>query len=665
MNMKKPLILSALLLCAGASQAARPYTLSSPDGRLSVTVDAGERLTYSVSQEGTELLSPSQIALKLTDGRTFGADCRVRNARTRKVDATIEAPFYKRKTITDRYNELTISFRGNYAVVFRAYDEGVAYRFVTECPTDFTVENEIARFEFPGDCKAYVPYVKPTDHRSGDQYFNSFENTYTYAPLREMNPERLAFTPVAVEVAGRKVCIAEADVEHYPGMYVHNPAQENILVGNFAPYPDQIEQGGHNRLQGVVRTRKPFIAQCAGRTSFPWRAVIVAEQDCQLADNDMVYKLAAPSRVEDVSWIRPGKVAWEWWNHWGLKDVDFKTGVNNATYKAYIDFASEHGIEYVILDEGWAVNLRADLFQVVPEIDLKELTAYAASKNVGLILWAGYYAFARDIEGVCKHYAEMGIKGFKVDFMDRDDQAMVDFHYAAAEAAARHGLLLDFHGSYKPTGLQRTYPNVINFEGVHGLENMKWGDIKIDQMTYDVTMPYLRMLAGPVDYTQGAMRNGSKHTYRPVNREPMSQGTRAHQLAAYVVFESPLSMLCDSPSAYRREPECTAFIAEVPTVWDETEALCGRMGEYIAMARRKGDTWYVGAMTNWDARTLELDLSMLGEGDFTAEIYRDGANADNLASDYRKERIDIPADRRVKIELAPGGGYAMKIDKKR
>lgn len=657
--MKKFLIAAFLLLACLPLAAQKRYTLTSPDGRLAVDVEAGKELRYAVSHDGTPLVLPSRIALKTGDGRTFGTDCRVRRAETRSHAGTIDAPFYKRSRVEDRYNELTLRFRDGFSVVFRAYDEGIAYRFLTDQKQDFVVADEIAEFRFGEDGNAFIPYVNSRSEELEKQYFNSFENLYTPTRLSAMNPRRIAFSPVAVEAAGCKVCIAEADVENYPGMFLWNPGQGTLLEGHFAPVPREVEQGGHNRLQMVVRSREPYIAACKGRRSFPWRIVAVATEDRQLADNDLVYRLAAPSRVADTSWIRPGKVAWEWWNAFGLKDVDFKAGVNNDTYKAYIDFASKHGIEYVILDEGWAVNLEADLFRVVPEIDLEELAAYAAARNVGLILWAGYYAFERDMERVCAHYAAMGIKGFKVDFMDRDDQQMVDFHYKAAETAARHRLMLDFHGTYKPTGLNRTYPNVVNFEGVHGLEQLKWGTG--DQVTYDVTMPFLRMFAGPVDYTQGAMRNASKENYRPVNNEPMSQGTRCRQLAAYVVFESPLSMLCDSPSAYEREPECTAFIAEIPTVWDESVALDGRIGEYITTARRKGDTWYVGSMTGWNARTLDLDLSFLGDGDFTAELFRDGANADRIASDYRMERLPIPADRRLRIELAPGGGCALKI----
>lgn len=343
--------------------------------------------------------------------------------------------------------------------------------------------------------------------------------------------------------------------------------------------------------------------------------------------------------------------------------MDFVTGVNNETYKYYIDFASQYGIEYVILDEGWSVNLAADLYQVVPEIDLQELVAYGKERNVGLILWAGYYALEKDIEGICKHYSEMGIKGFKVDFMDRDDQPMVKFHTDVAEIAACYKLLLDYHGSYKPTGLHHTYPNVINFEAVHGLEQMKWASPHTDQVIYDVTMPFIRQLAGPVDYTQGAMRNATRGNFRAVDSEAMSQGTRCRQLAQYVIFESPLNMLCDNPSNYMREEECTRFIAEVPTVWDETKVLNGEVGKHITIARKKGSDWYIGSMTDWNERTLELDLSFLGDGNYKAEVFRDGVNASRVARDYKREIITVPSDRRLTVKMASGGGCAIRIKK--
>ena len=480
----------------------------------------------------------------------------------------------------------------------------------------------------------------------------------------------MAFLPLLVDGPnGKKIAITESDLLNYPGMYLYNDMRDGDadceLEARFAPYPDEVKQGGHNNLQMEVQSRHPYIAECSGEQAFPWRIISVSESDVQMADNDMVYRLATPSDpTRDWSWVKPGKVAWDWWNDWNIDGVDFKSGINNETYKYYIDFASANGIEYVILDEGWSVNGAADLFQVVPSINLELLVKYASERNVGLILWAGYWAFDRDMEKVCKHYSEMGIKGFKIDFMDRDDQYMVDFHRRAAEMTAKYHMLADFHGSYKPAGLHRTYPNVINFEGVHGLETMKWSGASVDQVTYDVTFPYIRMMAGPVDYTQGAMRNATRGNYHAVYNEPMSQGTRCRQLAQYVIFDSPLNMLCDSPSNYMREQECLNFIAAVPTVWDETKGLCGKVGEYIAIARRSGDDWYVGAMTDWSSRELVLDLTFLPEGSYEVVVYRDGANAHRIARDYKMDVVDLPSDCKLTVKMAPGGGFAAKIVKK-
>ena len=555
-----------------------------------------------------------------------------------------------------------------FSLIFRAYDDGVAYRFVSNLDKKKTYEviSEQAEFNFGEDRQAFIPYVNSGAKTVEGQFFNSFENTYTVQNLSQWRKDRLAFLPLVVAAdEGVKILITEADLTNYPGMHVIGTEGSNSLKGTFAPYPKVIEQGGHNRLQGMVKERENFIAKASGDEVFPWRVIMVSTSDSQLAVNDMVWKLSPKQDAgTDYGWVKPGKVAWDWWNDWNLYGVDFKAGINNETYKYYIDFASTHGIAYVILDEGWAVNLQADLFQVIPEIDIQELVDYGKERGVGIILWAGYWAFNRDMEKVCKHYSEMGVKGFKVDFMDRDDQLMVNFHARAAETAARYGLMLDFHGTYKPTGLSRRWPNVVNYEGAHGLEQMKWRPKECDQVTYDVTVPFIRMAAGPMDYTQGAMRNASKSNYRPVYNEPMSQGTRCRQLAEYVVFDSPLNMLCDSPSNYIAEAECTEFIAACPETWDESLGVNGEIGKYITIARRSGDAWYVGALTNWDERALTLDLSFLGEGEWSLDIFQDGPNAEKAARDYVHTTATVPADRKITAHLAPGGGWAAKITRK-
>ena len=459
--------------------------------------------------------------------------------------------------------------------------------------------------------------------------------------------------------------ITETHLENYPGLYLVSEGKNaQTLKGVHAPVPKELKQGGHNELQMLVQTAENYIAKVEKARTFPWRITMISRADKDLANNNLSYLLAAPSRLKDISWIKPGKVAWDWWNDWNIEGVDFRAGINNDTYKYYIDFASKHGIEYIILDEGWAVNKKADLFQVIPEIDLKEIINYGKSKNVGIILWAGYWAFARDMEHVCKHFAEMGVKGFKVDFMDRDDQPMTDFFYKAAEIASRYHLMLDYHGAFKPAGLTRTYPDVINFEGVYGLENAKWGSKDKDHVIYDAQIPFIRQAAGPMDYTQGAMKNVNLRNFYGSNSEPMSMGTRCHQLALYIVLESPINMLCDAPSNYMKEPECTEFIAQIPTTWDESCVMDGEIGKYIVTARQKGNTWYIGGITDWTARDINVDTSVLHAGNYRMEIFQDGVNADRRGTDYKKIVKDYTAGSPLQIHLAPGGGFAIKFIKK-
>ncbi len=662
MKIKSFIICLIILSISNLIYAQKKYTLQSPDKRTNVSITIGnDFLTYSVTQDDVIIINDSPITMELSNGKILGANPVVRSYDNKTVDKLIKAEFYKKEYIEDYYNELTIRFKGSYNVEFRAYNDGVAYRFCTVLPKQITIVREGVFYNFEEDYTAHIPYVN--ERRSEldflqKQFFNSFENTYTITPISKMENDRIAFMPVMVSLKdGKKVIITESDLEDYPGTFLRKNNIENSLAGIHAPYPKTEVQGGHNMLQYVVKEHENFIARVQGTRSFPWRCMIISSDDKELLNNDMVYRLASPSRVEDASWIVPGKVAWEWWNAWNIKGVDFESGVNNDTYKHYIDFASEYGIEYVILDEGWAVNKKADLFDVVPEIDIIELVEYAESKGVGIVLWAGYLAMDRDMEEVCKYYSEIGVKGFKVDFMDRDDQKAVNFYYRMAEYAAKYHLIVDFHGAYKPTGLNRTFPNVLNFEGVFGLEQTKWGQ-DIDLVTYETTIPFIRMLAGPIDYTQGAMHNANKDNYRAVWSEPMSQGTRCRQLAEYVIFESPFNMLCDSPSNYRDEEECTNFIADIPTIWDETIALDGKVGEYTVIARRSGDRWYVGGITNWEEREIEIDLSELELKNTQAIEFRDGVNANKIASDYAKNNITIE-NNIYKAQMKKGGGFVL------
>ncbi len=662
--MKKQVSIVISAMIAMSLNAANSFTLSSPDGKISTDISTDGGLNYSVSYDGTTVITPSSIGITLADGTEIGPSAKLSGAKRRSVDETIKSPFYRADELTDRYNELSFNIDRNWGIVFRAYNDGIAYRFVMKGKKPVTVTDETAILRFPSDASVAVPYVAGTSCDSYEpQFFNSFENRYTVTTLSGIDNRRLMFLPLVVEpVDGVKVLVTESALIDYPGMYLSRQSDANELTAVFAPYPKDVEQGGWNNLQGVVKSHENYIAKIDSPRALPWRITVIAPDDVTLAATNLSYLLGEPSRIDDISWIKPGKVAWEWWNNWNLDGVDFKTGVNNDTYKAYIDFAAANGIEYVILDEGWAVNKKADLMQIVPEIDLKELADYGAERNVGLILWAGYLAFDRNMEEQCKYFSDLGIKGFKIDFMNRDDQPMTEFYRRAAETAARYNLVIDFHGAYKPAGFNRTYPNVLNFEGVHGLETMKWSADTVDQVEYDVMIPFIRQAAGPMDYTQGAMRNASKGNYYPCNSEPMSQGTRCRQLALYVVLDSPLNMLCDSPSNYTREPECTDFIASIPTVWDETVILDGKMGDYIVTARRSGDTWYIGGLTDWTPRDIEVDLSFLPQGKtFDADVFADGVNAHRKGIDYKRTHSKVDASSRMKLHLAPGGGFAAVI----
>lgn len=659
--MKRLLSLVALLLMLCASAIAKDFTLASPNGKLKVTVNVDKTITYEVNFNGQQLLAPSQISMTVGKGETWGVGSKLTRAITGVRNTTVKAQNYKKAVVKDQCNMLLFLFKG-FSLEFRAYDEGMAYRFVSGSKKALNVINEQADMNYASNFESLVPYVR----ESGDitkQFHNSFENTYTSTRLSGLKDGQLIFLPYIVKADnGVKIVVSESDVENYPGMFVQKGSKANTLKATFAPFPKTVKQGGHNELEQLVTETENYITVAKPLQQFPWRIISVSADDKDILNNDMVFRLASPSRLADASWVKPGKVAWDWWNDWGLYKVPFKAGINTETYKYYIDFAAKHGIEYVILDEGWAVNKKADLFQVVPEIDLKAIVDYGKQKGVGIILWAGYKAFDRDMERVCKTYSAMGVKGYKVDFINRNDAEVTNFLYKAAETCAKYKQVLDFHGICPPTGLTRTWPNVINFEGVDGQENDKWSTIKqYDQVQYDVTVPFARNFAGPMDYTQGAMLNGTHDTFHPSNSEPMSQGTRCRQLAEYVIFLSPLNMLCDSPTHYEAEPECTEFIAGIPTVWDETVPLKSEVGEYVAVARRKGAKWYVGALTNWTPRDLTLDLSPLKVAGKSAIVFKDGVNAEKFAQDYEKTTLTIPADGKVTVHLAPGGGVALEI----
>jgi alpha-glucosidase len=653
-----------IMFCSLLISASFTYSQSnvlhvkSPNGKIDMALESGAKISWSVKHENTEVITPSSISLTLGNGVVLGNNGKVTSVKNSKVNTSFATPVYKKKTVIDEYNQLTVNFKDDFGLILRAYNDGVAYRFFTSKTGQIFIESEEANFNFSKDHKAFIPYVR--DPREKDMYSSSFEAMYDEIPLSKFVKDSLAFSPLLIDLGnGKKAAIIEAELEDYPGMYLtrNNQAQQG-LQGAFAHYPKEERLGGFNKMNYMVAKRESYIAKTSGTRNFPWRAIIISESDKDLANNDMVQKLSAPSQIADASWIKPGKVAWDWWNDWNISKVDFKAGINTETYKHYIDFASKNHIEYVVFDEGWSED--TDMLKVSPGMNIEELISYGKQKNVGIILWASWYALNQVLDDAFSQYSKMGVKGFKIDFMDRDDQKMVKSIYDMAKKAASYKLFIDYHGMYKPTGIQRTYPNIVNFEGVKGLENAKWTP-NDDMPHYETSIPFIRMLAGPMDYTPGAMRNATRADFRPSNSMPMSQGTRCHQLGMYVVFEAPLQMLADNPTAYMKEQESTSFISQIPTTFDETIALDGKVGEYVAIARKKGDTWFVGGLTNWSAREMTIDLSFLDKGTYSAEIFKDGINAEKDATDYKHEIVKVVSTGKLMLHMANGGGFAIII----
>lgn len=639
--------------------AGKKYMLSSPDGKLKVEIRADRNLSYRVMHGKDTVLIDSPIDLVLGDGTALGTNPRVVGEKRKEIREQIEAPFYRVERLQVACNELVLSLKGKGGVIFRAYDEGIAYRFYTSRRGEVTVRQEVAEFNFNKDYTAYLPYT--TNDKK--PMAMAFQNVYDRTPLSKAQ-DKLAFLPATIDCGnGLKLTLLESDLEAYPGMFVQKQGDRPGLKGVFAPYPVRMDYYPWRR-QLYVTEGADFMARGKGDRTYPWRVLAVTEKDTEMPVNPLVYALASPNRIGDCSWIKTGKVAWDWWNDWNLKGVPFRAGINMETYRHYIDFASRHGLEFIVLDEGWYDPKSGDMLTVIPDLDLPALVAYGKSKGVDLVLWTVFNVLDDQLEEACARYAKMGIKGFKVDFLDRDDQTAVEMVYRIAEATARHRLTLDLHGIYKPTGLNRTYPNIVNFESVFGMEEVKWTDAATDMPLYDVTFPFIRMMAGPVDYTPGAMRNASKTDWRAVYSSPMSMGTRCHQLAAYIVHDSPLTMLCDAPTNYAKEEACVDFIASLPVETDSTFIQAGELGQYIVTVRKKDINWYVGGMTNWDERDLDVDFSFLPAGEaYTATLFTDGVNANKQAEDYKKEVLRIEKGSRLRIRLASGGGFAMKLER--
>ncbi len=626
---------------------ADTFDLVSPGGNLKATISVTDRITWTIQSGDLIIISPSVIAMDTSQG-TLGVSPET-EGQSRNSSAEVVHPVVpeKRKEILDKYNALTLTFKQGYDLQFRAYDDGMAYRFVTRFDGELIVKSERLEFNFAADHAIYFPRE--------DSLITHQEREYFYQPLSKIPAEQFSSIPALVDIAnGPKVILSESDLYDYPGFYLQGTASP-ALKTTFPNYV--LEESMRSDRDPVVEKRADFIAKTTGHRSFPWRVVGVAQKDADLINSQIIWKLARPCQIKDTSWIKPGKVAWDWYNANNIFGVDFPAGVNTETYKYYIDFASQHGIEYIILDEGW--YQLGDLLKLNPDMDVPGLFKYAQEKNVGIILWVVWKTLDNQLKPALDLFAQWGCKGIKVDFMQRDDQAIVNYYEKIAREAADRKMLVDFHGAYKPAGLRRAYPNVITREGVKGAENNKWCDLVTPD--HNLTLPFIRMFAGPMDYTPGAMVNAQKKNFNAVFDRPMSQGTRCHQLGMYVVFESPLQMLCDSPTQYYRDPDCMKFLGPVPSVWDDTVVLDAKVGDFVAIARRNGNDWYIGAMTDWTPREKVLDLAFLNSGKFSALIFQDGVNAARYASDYKMlEQVVSPADK-LTIKLAPGGGWVARL----
>ncbi|MEN6309880.1 MAG: glycoside hydrolase family 97 protein [Anaerohalosphaeraceae bacterium] len=627
-----------------------PFKLQSPDQKIQVAVSTDKQLSLSIQYQQSDLLIIGPISLTLDGNRALGPDATVKNTVSRSVDEQIQVVVPEKfSLVPDVYHELTLHF-DSFSLIIRAYDDGVAYRFTTSLPDSVKVMDEQVRFTFPGNPAVYFGQE--------ESFYSHSERHYLPMNLDTITDKQFAPLPVVADIAGGpKVAIVESDLLDYPGLYL----QGTSGAGFTGIFPRVIlDMEITSPLNAKIKSRADYLAQTQGTRSFPWRAVVIAPTDKDLLTNQMVYKLAEPCRLKDTAWIKPGKVAWDWWNANNIYGVDFKSGINTETYKYYIDFASKYGIEYIIIDDGWSPQ--DDLLTTKPGMNIPEIVNYGKQKNVGVILWMSWLALDRQLQPAMEQFAKWGVVGLKVDFMQRDDQWMVNYYERILAEAAKHKMLVDFHGAYKPTGLRRTYPNYISQEGVLGNEWNKWSDSCSIQHT--ITLPFTRMVAGPMDFTPGAMRNAGKDQFKFINERPMSIGTRCRQLAMYVLYDSPLQMLCDSPSNYLREPECMEFLSLVPAIWHNTIVLDAKMAEYAFMARQYGKDWYIGGMNGETEMTCTVDCSFLPEGQFQLTLFQDGVNADRFAEDYKKITKTITRDDKLEIKLVSGGGFAGRIVRK-
>ena len=617
-----------------------------------------KNLKYRIVDNEKSILEPSEIDMILANNNSFSFNNSIKSHSIKKESHQIISTVpEKRKVIHDDYNVMSIGFRQPYKIEFRVYDDGVAYRFLTLFKDSVIIQNEVAAFHFPGIPSAYFPGIhKRSD---ADIFHTSFEELYPLREIDEIEITEIAYTPVlVVPQSNPKIAITESDLEDYPGMFLGGTGS-SVLRGVFAQYPLEEKMTEGEYPQSLVTKRADYIAKTKGTRSFPWRVLIIADQDKQLPSIDLVYRLAPPSRIGDASWVNPGKGTDEWIINVNLFDVPFKSGVNTASYKYYVDFAKRFGFNRIMMDAGWSDN--SDLFKINPDINMDTLVEYAREKGIRISMWTLSHTLDRQLDRALDRFNKWGVDFIMTDFIDRDDQKTINFYYRIAKACADHHIMIMYHGAYPPKGFNRTYPNNVTREGVLGSEyNM--GSDKASP-PHDVTLPYTRMLAGSFDYEPGILNNATQKGFRPIEGIVMSQGTRCHQLAMFVVYDNPMQIFSGNPSQAWLEPKFMELLGSVPTTWDETIIIDGKVGEYIVTAREKGEKWFIGGMTDWTARDINIKFDFLDNGNYKTTICKDGVNADRYAADYILMVTPVKKNDVIKVHLAPGGGFLMRLEK--
>lgn len=646
--MKKPLSLFILLLLCTVKLFSAPIELLSPDKRIKVAVNIKDRIGYAVTFNGDPLLADSYLQLNLDQAR-LGANAKLIKKTFSTVNTSSNPVIpLKNSTIVNHYNLLKLDFKGDFSVEFRAYNDGIAYRFITNKKDSIIVNSEDVHLNFSDNVK--------TAYLETGGFKTSYEILYRQNELGKVDKNKMSVLPILFNTGKYKALLSEADLYDYPCLFV-KAVDDKTIDAVFPKAPLAFGEDG-DRSKKILK-EADYIAKTVGKRSFPWRFLVITDKDTQLAANQMVYKLSTPNQLQDTKWIKPGQVTWEWWHNAYVYGVDFKSGYNQDTYKYYIDFASKFGIPYIIMDEGWA-KTTLNPFEPNPTINLQELIAYGKQKNVKIVLWFTWLAVENNFN-IFETLEKWGIAGVKIDFMDRSDQWMVNYYTRVAKEAAKHHILVDFHGAFKPAGLEVAYPNVLSYEGVIGMEQNIGGGLATPNN--NLFLPFLRNAVGPMDYTPGAMRSAHKQDYKPSWVNTMSIGTRAHQLAMYIVFESGFQMLADNPFNYLREPETTSFITSVPVTWDETRILEASVGEYIVTAKRKGEKWFIGAMGNDQKHDLKIETGFLkANTNYQITLIKDGINADFQAMDFKRIVKPIKAGETIDINMVKDGGFVAVIE---